>query len=231
MQSSPDSGLMNEGFGPAGYGTESFGHVSDVVGGADVAGVAADRAFDAEAGIEGGLEGATDVAGGASSAIPFIGAGLKLGTGALTGKLQKDPGSTIGSAAGGAIGATAGTAIFPGVGTVIGGLLGSMIGGKVGGFIQRPSLESGMEMVKPPSTDPTSMISGLLGGGKSKMVSSGGGSPGGYDQIKDQMTQSNLLGSAEQGTRVIDDDAWRRLLELQSQNLGSDWASMDWYSQ
>ena len=120
-----------------------------------------------EAGAD-ALGGATDAAGSASSAMPFIGAGLKLGVGAATGQLQKKPGSTIGSAAGGAIGGAVGS-IFGPVGTLVGSMAGSQIGGKVGGFIERPSLQSGMEIIKPPdmeSMNPTKMLSSLFGGGK-----------------------------------------------------------------
>jgi hypothetical protein len=119
------------------------------------------------AGLESAAESGMDAAGGVSSAMPFIGAGAKIGMGAATGKLQKEPGSTVGSAAGGAIGATAGTAIFPGVGTVIGGLIGSMIGDKVGTFVDKGfNMETIGNAIKPPDTDPTKMLSGLFGGGK-----------------------------------------------------------------
>ena len=113
---------------------------------------------------------ASGAAGGAmSGAVPVVGAGLKLGTDALTGKLQKRPGSSVGSAAGGAIGATAGTAIFPGVGTVIGGVAGSMIGDKIGTIADEGlSWDSISNALKPPDTNPMSMIKGIFGGGGEK---------------------------------------------------------------
>ncbi len=89
---------------------------------------------EAAEGMTEALGGASDVAGGAA---PFASAGLKLGIDALTGKLQKHPAGSVGSAAGGLAGAAAGTAVFPGVGTVLGGLLGSLFGSQGGNLLER----------------------------------------------------------------------------------------------
>lgn len=158
---STESGLggfekLSEGFG------SSVSSPSDYLSGGSAAatGAGASEAIDAGSGA----------ASGASGAMPFIGAGLKIGTDAATGKLQRKPGSSVGAAAGGAIGATAGTAIFPGVGTVIGGIAGSMIGDKIGTLTDEGiSFKSLSEAASPPKmdTNPMSFLKMFGGGGGS----------------------------------------------------------------
>lgn len=95
-------------------------------GPSDAVGVAADRAFDAEAGIEG-----------AEGAVPGVGTALSLLKDLITKKLLTDTTESVGKAGGTLGGAALGSAIFPGVGTILGGMLGGIGGGTLGKLLKK----------------------------------------------------------------------------------------------
>ena len=86
-------------------------------------------------------QGSTDMLKGAieggSGAIPLAGGAMGLLTDTITGKLMKDPLSSIGKTGGALGGAALGSAIMPGIGTLLGGMLGGTGGGFLGKLVKK----------------------------------------------------------------------------------------------
>jgi hypothetical protein len=85
--------------------------------------------------IAGTGEGATT--GAAESSIPYAGAGLSLLGDTLSGKIIKDPLSSLGGAGGMLGGAALGSMLLPGIGTVLGGALGGGGGRLIGRLLRK----------------------------------------------------------------------------------------------